>query len=57
VSAVTTYSLHPVKAGAVSGSGDDVTPGRVGLLVAALLGLWALVSGGRRPRLRLHRAR
>jgi hypothetical protein len=57
VAAATTYSLHPVKAGVVSGPGADVTPGRAGLLVAALVGLWALVSGGRRPRLRPVRPR
>ena len=51
VSAATTYPLQPVNAGAASETASAVTPGRVGLLVAALLGLWALLSGGQLPKL------
>jgi hypothetical protein len=48
--AVTTYPLQPVSAGATSDTGSGVTPVQAGLLGAALLGLLALVTGGRLPR-------
>ena len=49
VSSVTTYPLQPVKAGVTSDTGST-TPNKAGWLAVALLGLVALVTGGRLPR-------
>jgi len=48
-STVTTYPLQPVNAGVTTDPGSTA-PNKAGWLAAALLGLWALVTGGRLPR-------
>ena len=48
VSTATTYPLQPVNAGVTSDTGT--APNKAGWLAAALLGLIALVTGGRLPR-------
>ena len=52
-STVTTYPLQPVSAGVTTDPGAaGMTPGRIGLVMLALLGVAALLSGLRFPRLR-----
>ena len=52
-STVTTYPLQPVSAGVTTDPGAaGMTPGRIGLVMLALLGVAALLGGLRFPRLR-----